>query len=1287
MDFNAFLLLILIFFFQQCNNVVVVLALNCGTIQGAASICLSLNPVTPLRYVNDDFYRYDHSSVSNGSTVYIYGGTDTSSNVHKGKTTDYIRLNIININDDNGLIQYEINKTTVNVGLMDQTTVLYKDSVYVFGGILDSFQYTNTLWEFRSFPPVVKVINIDSIKPPERAGHSAILYNSKMIIFGGRDIERYSMNDVFYFDLKPLYDARINMTEWAKVTSNWTFCDTSSANAGSSIIPKARYDHSAILYNTQMYIYGGINKDPDSLNTEIFNDVYVLNLNNWNWNKLTTRYSTGGRHRHSASLYKSTMIIYGGLMFAGSNKNDQPTNNMLQLDLITTIGGRYDWKLVNWELLNTSKTMVNNPEYPIPVSDHSTAVVGNHLLRIFGDASDIKGRNDIQFISLCSCSLCARGTFINESTVQCHICPDGMYGTEYGATNCKDCSVGFYSINDMMLNDGTKCLPCESGKFTNHVKSNICKKCETGRYNDRLNSTFCHVCEVGKYNDETAQLKCKHCSIGMYNPNNESRSVSNCLPCSPGYYQDAESSFQCKKCPARSFSVKKSNDISHCQFCTQPKFCIEGEGLCYANRDEQSFCQSCLSNKYKSFIGICKTCSNNNSFYFIFEVFISLCCIFSIFLVLWLVQRNDMKWHYEEEILKNRLKKQHEEKEEAIANNNGHLLHDASFIWIRHFQILFLLIQAYEIPKIRANEDLTFNFFNRYMPIYSLSMSKFTTYYLSFLACNPIAWNPRSLLLFDMFFAPSLLLLFPTFANIYVLIDYFFIRHHNDSFKRDEKVYIRLMNGVIVDIWATICFPIVLVVTFNLLNCVDPGNNDNYRLYLDGGQCIWNLDKSFMHNIKEIQTQAGIANEGNYYNNYFVEWLVFLCLCIFYLCIYYIRLIVDHLPNNIKAGCSKCCMKIIPMKCLHFSTFLTHLFATPINQRNPWDDIVMTIVIGSRYVTDTVAIQMVILIIVICLRIIVFLALRRKKCLVDNKKKCQVKTRDVASFCLFLLQLSICIIYLIRENENNSSNKRNNSQIINADNVDETVAIAFTYHIDIVYLISSLSFVILTTVFLCQKWYFNRIIRNEKRKDLLFHPKKQVIYFPLYILCITCMLPSIAFCCLYHLLRILLYFIYSLFRQCFEICTKPEEKRKYNLFSQNLKQCKYELFNFVSTIVYLYYEFAGSCEACQSIFGVTYYMEEDYLADDLWRKHMENTNKTSAKVKPLDDDEEVVRNSRNNDRSILAGFKKNRKGNKKRGKKKKTKKLIEFEEIKETGNKKLEDHDSFYGIWGEPPRS
>ena len=61
------------------------------------------------------------------------------------------------------------------------------------------------------------------------------------------------------------------------------------------------------MTNIALINYGGINKDPDSLNTEIFNDVYVLNLNNWTWNKLTTRYSTGGRHRHSASLYKSTI--------------------------------------------------------------------------------------------------------------------------------------------------------------------------------------------------------------------------------------------------------------------------------------------------------------------------------------------------------------------------------------------------------------------------------------------------------------------------------------------------------------------------------------------------------------------------------------------------------------------------------------------------------------------------------------------------------------------------------------------------------------------------------------------------------------------------------------------------------------------------------------------------------------------------------------------------------------------------------------------------------------------
>ena len=42
-----------------------------------AKECLSLTPVSPLSYIADDSYRYDQSSVLNGSSVYIFGGSGT----------------------------------------------------------------------------------------------------------------------------------------------------------------------------------------------------------------------------------------------------------------------------------------------------------------------------------------------------------------------------------------------------------------------------------------------------------------------------------------------------------------------------------------------------------------------------------------------------------------------------------------------------------------------------------------------------------------------------------------------------------------------------------------------------------------------------------------------------------------------------------------------------------------------------------------------------------------------------------------------------------------------------------------------------------------------------------------------------------------------------------------------------------------------------------------------------------------------------------------------------------
>ena len=65
-------------------------------------------------------------------------------------------------------------------GVQDHASIVYKDSVYIFGGILHDASYTNKLYEIRSFPPVGNFIVPGVVQPTARAGHSAILHNPQV---------------------------------------------------------------------------------------------------------------------------------------------------------------------------------------------------------------------------------------------------------------------------------------------------------------------------------------------------------------------------------------------------------------------------------------------------------------------------------------------------------------------------------------------------------------------------------------------------------------------------------------------------------------------------------------------------------------------------------------------------------------------------------------------------------------------------------------------------------------------------------------------------------------------------------------------------------------------------------------------------------------------------------------------------------------------------------------------------------------------------------------------------
>jgi len=170
-------------------------------------------------------------------------------------------------------------------------------NIYIFGGHINC-RCTNELWEYDTNKNSWQIIKT-SEGPSRRANHIAVMINDQdMVIIGGinENIER--LNDVWTFSIKEKV--------WKEIKFD-----------PEDLMLTPRSEHSAIVYNDDIIIFGGRTKDLIEVN-----DVLVFNMSSPKW-KVMSKVCL----KPSADKFHSIM---------GDSPTDKMTNSLKPADINST---------------------------------------------------------------------------------------------------------------------------------------------------------------------------------------------------------------------------------------------------------------------------------------------------------------------------------------------------------------------------------------------------------------------------------------------------------------------------------------------------------------------------------------------------------------------------------------------------------------------------------------------------------------------------------------------------------------------------------------------------------------------------------------------------------------------------------------------------------------------------------------------------------------------------------------------------------------------------------------
>lgn len=249
--------------------------------------------------------RYKHAAAIFGDKLYISGGSRNGRHL-----SDFQILNLTDFAWSSLKLTMDPSTAGLENGnihegfpaISGHNMVVWGSKLLVLGGQSKNFSNYASVQCVDLDTRQCSIVQTSGKIPDAREGQSLTLVGSKLMMFGGEDIKRKLLNDVYILDLN---------------TMTWDEVETTQQP------PSPRYDHTAALHAERyLLIFGGCS------HSTCFNDLHFLDLQTMEWSVPEVRGDfVTPRAGHSGVTIDESWFVLGG----GDNKSGALETLMLDM--------------------------------------------------------------------------------------------------------------------------------------------------------------------------------------------------------------------------------------------------------------------------------------------------------------------------------------------------------------------------------------------------------------------------------------------------------------------------------------------------------------------------------------------------------------------------------------------------------------------------------------------------------------------------------------------------------------------------------------------------------------------------------------------------------------------------------------------------------------------------------------------------------------------------------------------------------------------------------------------